>query len=104
MSHREDEDMLVCHTLNTIAGGFAGGGETSFAHMRYVCQVMIIEGSHAKSDSDLEQIARYEITFSNKDVVGIYHHDNDPMVKIIYYAEEIRLVLIGHGSSTDTPN
>lgn len=34
---------VVRHTLNTIAGGLAGGGETSSAHKRYTCHVLDIK-------------------------------------------------------------
>lgn len=36
----------VHHKLNTIARGFAEGGETSLTHMRYVFQIMNIENPY----------------------------------------------------------
>lgn len=47
--------------------------------------------------------ARAEITFSNKDVVDILPHKNDPMVIIVQYNNwDLKRILIDRRSSLDT--
>lgn len=62
--------------LNTIAGGFVGGGETSSARKRYARSVMHIEEkSSLEGKGDL-----VVISFSRKDSKGVLAQKNDPMV------------------------
>lgn len=37
------EARLTCHTLNTIVGGFTGGGETSLARKRHAQSMIHIK-------------------------------------------------------------
>jgi len=63
------------HTLNTISGGFAGGGESSASQKNYRHQIMFMdEGSRAFTGKSSD------ITFSAKDFKGVIPHDDDPMV------------------------
>lgn len=40
---KDEGNNIVCHTLNTIADGFCGGGETRFTHKMYAHKVLNIE-------------------------------------------------------------
>ena len=75
-SREGHETKTARHTLNTIAGGFAGGGETSSARKRYARTVMHVEQRMTDESDDNPDI----VTFSKKDAAGVLAHDNDPMV------------------------
>jgi len=63
------------HTLNTISGGFARGGESNASRKNYARQIMLIdEGSHFFAERSPD------IVFSAKDFEGVVPHDDDPMV------------------------
>jgi len=85
------------HTLNTVSGGFAGGGESSASRKNYARQIMLInEGSHVFAEKSSD------ITFSPKDFEGVVPHDNDPMVITLQILNwNIKRVLIDTDSSAD---
>jgi len=85
------------HTLNTISGGFTGGGESSASRKNYARQIMLIdEGSHAFVEKSSD------ITFSAKDFEGVVTHDDDPMVITLQILNwNIKQVLIDTGSFVD---
>ncbi|MCH92502.1 hypothetical protein A2U01_0013442, partial [Trifolium medium] len=86
------------HVINTIAGGFSGGGESNFARKKYVRQVnqiaeMIGKVSFPKTP---------EPTFSEHDAEGIVPHDNDPLIiQVHIFNWNIKRVLVDSGSSAD---
>jgi len=62
------------HTLNTISGGFARGGESSASRKNYARQIMLVdEGSRAFTERSSD------ITFSAKDFEGVI-----PMTTILW--------------------
>jgi len=85
------------HTLNTISGGFAGGGESCASRKNYARQIMLIdEGSHTFVEKSSD------ITFSAKDFEGVVPHDDDPMVITLQILNwNIKRVLINTGISAD---
>lgn len=70
------EARVTCHTLNTIAKGFVGRGETSSTRKRYARSVMHIE-QKPPSERKEDPIV---ISFSRRDLGGVLAQKNDPMV------------------------
>ena len=85
------------HTLNTISGGFAGGGESSTSWKNYARQIMLVdEGSRSFAERSPD------ITFSTEDFEGVIPHEDDPMVITLQILNwNIKRVLIDTGSSAD---
>jgi len=85
-------------TINTISGGFASGGSTSFArkkHLRHIQSINHITHSHHKRRMP-------PITFTSDDFHGLDHQQDDPMVitvEIGNYA--VKKVLVDQGNSVD---
>lgn len=69
---------FVCHTLNTLAGGFTGGEETSFARKRYTRQILNIK--NLLNVEVKEKLLEATNTFSEKEAVDIHSHNDNPMV------------------------
>lgn len=71
------ETRVTRHTLNTIAGGFAGGGEISLAKKkRYVWTMMHVRQKLSSKEEEKLTI----INFSRRDAERVLAHRNDPMV------------------------
>lgn len=64
------------HTLNTIAGGFVGGGETNSTRKRYAHTAMHVKQKSPSEEKDNQDT----ITFSKKDAEGMLPHKDNPMV------------------------
>jgi len=85
-------------TINTISGGFATGGSSSFArkrHLRHIQSINHITHSHHKRRMP-------PIIFTYDDFHGLDHQQDDPMVitiKIENYA--VKKVLVDQGNSVD---
>ncbi|MCI58034.1 hypothetical protein A2U01_0079287, partial [Trifolium medium] len=62
--------------VNTIAGGFAGGGESRATRKRYLRKII--------HETNLVEHVSFsstpEISFSASDGDGVYPHDDDPLV------------------------
>ncbi|KAK2435872.1 hypothetical protein QL285_020899 [Trifolium repens] len=85
-------------SVNTIAGGFAGGGNSNNARKRYV----------RKSERDLDMVGHVsfppapDLSFSPKDATNIASHDDDPLVIQVQILNcDVKRVLIDSGSSAD---
>jgi len=85
-------------TINTISGGFANGGSTSFArkkHLRHIQSINHITHSHHRRRMP-------PIVFTDDDFHDFDHQQDDPMVitvEIENYA--VKKVLVDQGSSVD---
>lgn len=77
------KNKLLRHTLKTMARGFTRGRETSFTHKRYAHKILTVEGSPTSPNSGKKITLNSEITFSEKEAIGIHMHDNDPMIIIV---------------------
>ena len=86
-------ETLVLGDFNTIAGGFARGGQTSSARKRYVRSVM--------TTAKIERSKKVpDIVFSSEDLKGVVPHENDPIVlSIIMMGRNVHRVLVDQGSS-----
>ncbi|CAJ2642757.1 uncharacterized protein LOC123899916 [Trifolium pratense] len=84
--------------VNTIAGGFAGGGESRAARKRYLRQI-IYETSLV---GQVSFPTTPELSFSANDGNGIFPHDDDPLVIQVQILNcDVKRVLIDSGSSAD---
>jgi len=85
----------VLGDFNTIAGGFAGGGQTCSARKRYVRSVMTM----AKIERPKKVLA---IVFSSEDLKGVVPHEDDPIVlSLIMMGRNVHRVLVDQWSSAD---
>ena len=89
---------MARHTLNTISGDFAGGGETSSTKKRYARSVM-----HVLQNSLPGKEGRpIVIGFSRQDSEGVPTHENDLMlIKVQIHDWGVKRVLMDSGISTD---
>ncbi|WJX56837.1 hypothetical protein P8452_42457 [Trifolium repens] len=85
-------------SVNTIAGGFAGGGNSNNARKRYV----------RKSERELDMVGHVsfppapDLSFSPKDATNVAPHDDDPLVIQVQILNcDVKRVLIDSGSSAD---
>ncbi|XP_072072043.1 uncharacterized protein [Arachis hypogaea] len=85
--------------INTISGGFTGGGETTSARKRSYRAMLAIEGTTPHSNKDASDL---EIIFNQKDICSAAPHADDPVVISIQTGELlVRKVLLDPGSSAD---
>jgi hypothetical protein len=84
--------------VNTIAGGFAGGGESSNARKRYVrrAEFQAIFVGHTSIS------ATPDLSFTKEDKKEVMPHDDDPLVIQVQILNcDVKRVLIDSGSSAD---
>jgi hypothetical protein len=84
--------------VNTITGGFAGGGNSNNARKHYV----------RKSERESSVVGHIsfppalDLSFSPKDATNIVPHDDDPLVIQVQILNcDVKRVLIDSGSSAD---
>ncbi|XP_057448666.1 uncharacterized protein LOC130740169 [Lotus japonicus] len=84
-------------TINTIAGGFGGGGDTASARRRHVRAVMSVREYEAPFG-----FHHPDIVISSVDFEGIKTHKDDPVVVMVRINSfNVRRVLLDQGSSAD---
>ena len=82
--------------VNTISGGFSGGGCTTSQRKKYVRRVMAVEVQPA------DLILDVDLTFTKVDLRDVVPHDNNPMViSLVTAGRRVHSVLVDQGSSTD---
>ncbi|PNX91900.1 gag-pol polyprotein [Trifolium pratense] len=97
-SERREEPPKERVSVNTIAGGFAGGGESSSARKRYVRQALSETFFVGKSSSN----PLPDLAFTAKDGLEVAPHDDDPLVIQVQILNcDVKRVLIDSGSSAD---
>ncbi|CAJ2644717.1 unnamed protein product [Trifolium pratense] len=85
-------------SVNTIAGGFSGGGESSSARKRYVRRA-ISEIYLVRQPQPLDVP---DLAFTAKDGLEVAPHDDDPLVIQVQILNcDVKRVLIDSGSSAD---
>ncbi|GAU19014.1 hypothetical protein TSUD_193520 [Trifolium subterraneum] len=96
---REDDEKEPKRiAVNTIAGGFAGGGESKAARKRYLRRIIQETNTVAHVSSSRAP----EISFSPSDGEGVFPHDDDPLVIQVQILNcDVKRVLIDSGSSID---
>jgi hypothetical protein len=84
--------------VNTISGGFAGGGESSSARKRYLHRT----GREAHLVNHVAFSPALDLSFSPNDAKGVVPHDDDPLVIQVQILNcDVKRVLIDSGSSAD---
>ncbi|KAK2427055.1 hypothetical protein QL285_025661 [Trifolium repens] len=84
--------------VNTIAGGFAGGGESSNARKRYVRRSEF----EAKFVGHTSVSPTPDLSFTKEDKREVMPHDDDPLVIQVQILNcDVKRVLIDSGSSAD---
>ncbi|GAU10592.1 hypothetical protein TSUD_418170 [Trifolium subterraneum] len=84
--------------VNTIAGGFAGGGESKAARKRYLRRII----QETNTVAHISSSRAPEISFSPSDGEGVFPHDDDPLVIQVQILNcDVKRVLIDSGSSAD---
>ncbi|GAU27754.1 hypothetical protein TSUD_215650 [Trifolium subterraneum] len=96
---REDDEKEPKRiAVNTIAGGFVGGGESKAARKRYLRRIIQETNTVAHVSSSRAP----EISFSLSDGEGVFPHDDDPLVIQVQILNcDVKRVLIDSGSSAD---
>jgi hypothetical protein len=94
-SREKDQPRIA---VSTIAGGFAGGGNSSNARTRYIRK--------AERGPDMVGHVSFpptpDLSFSPKDATNITPHDDDPLVIQVQILNcDVKRVLIDSGSSAD---
>ncbi|XP_016168072.1 uncharacterized protein LOC107610541 [Arachis ipaensis] len=85
--------------INTISGGFAGGGETTSARKCSYRSMLAIKGTTPCSNKDASDL---EITFNQGDICSAAPHSDDPVVISIQTGDLlVRKVLLDPCSSAD---
>ncbi|CAJ2666766.1 unnamed protein product, partial [Trifolium pratense] len=85
-------------SVNTIAGGFSGGGESSSARKRYVRRA-ISEIYLVRQPQPLDVP---DLAFTARDGLEVAPHDDDPLVIQVQILNcDVKRVLIDSGSSAD---
>ncbi|XP_052171626.1 uncharacterized protein LOC127787603 [Diospyros lotus] len=89
----------IFRVIDTISGGFTGGGESSSARKQHLRAVMSINNTEKKP----RRIPHHPmISFTEEDFKGINQNLNDPMVISVVTANFwVKKVLIDQGSSAD---
>ena len=84
-----------------ISGGFAGGGESSYARKVHLHRIRSGEVMEVQAVSKLPRLDT-AITFSDSDLEGCQHTHGDPLViKAVVAKKIIHRVLVDNGSSAD---
>ncbi|GAU40667.1 hypothetical protein TSUD_397790 [Trifolium subterraneum] len=96
---REDDEKEPKRiAVNTIAGGFAGGGDSKAARKRYLRRFIQETNMVAHVSSSRAP----EISFSPSDGEGVFPHDDNPLVIQVQILNcDVKRVLIDSGSSAD---
>jgi len=80
--------------INTISGGFSGGGCTASQRKKYATEVMAVEAG------ELDQSPELDPFFTKADLQDVVPHDNDPVViSVVTAGRKVHRVLVDQGSS-----
>ena len=84
-----------------ISGGFAGGGESSYARKAHLRSIRSGEVMEVQAVSKLPRL-NTTITFLDSDLEGCQHPHNDPLViRAVVANKTIHRILVDNGSSAD---
>ena len=87
--------------IHVISGGFAGGGESSYARKAHLCSIRSGEVMEVQAVSKLSRLDT-SITFSDSDLEGCQHPHDDPLViRVVVANKTVHRVLVDNGSSVD---
>jgi len=82
--------------INTISGGFSGGGCTASQRKKYAREVIVVEVQEAYQTPDVD------LVFTKADRQDVVPHDNDSVViSIVTVGRRVHRVLVDQGSSAE---
>jgi len=82
--------------VNTISGGFLGGGCTASQQKKYARGVMAVEVQQVDQTPDVD------LVFTKTDLRVVIPHDNDLVViSLVTAGRKVHRVLVDQGSSAD---
>ena len=88
--------MPIHGEINTISGGFSGGGCTASQRKKYAREVMAVEVQEADRTPDVYLI------FTKVDRLDVAPQDNDLVViSVVIVGRRVHCVLVDQGSSGD---
>jgi len=92
----QGHEVSIHGEINTIIGGFSGGGCTASQWKKYAQEVMAVEVQEANQTPDVD------LVFTKADRHNVIQHDNDPMViSVVTTGRRVHHVLVDQGSSAD---
>ncbi|XP_068474969.1 uncharacterized protein [Phaseolus vulgaris] len=92
----QQHEISVHGEVQTIAGGFSGGGCTASQRRRYARSVMAVDSV------DEGHFPEVDSTFKKADLRDVVPHDNDPvLISLITAGRRVHRVLVDQGSSAD---
>ncbi|XP_068504429.1 uncharacterized protein [Phaseolus vulgaris] len=92
----QQHEIPVHGEVQTIVGGFSGGGCTASQRRRYARSVMAVDSV------DEGHFPEVDISFKKADLRDVVLHDNDPVViSLITTGRRVHRVLVDQGSSAD---
>ncbi|XP_020225277.1 uncharacterized protein LOC109807163 [Cajanus cajan] len=95
--HSREDNARPRKIINTIAGGFAGGGSTSSARKRHLRAVRSVNSVNQSKTPKMPPI-----TFSDRDFRGVDPVQDDPMViSVEMHNCIVKKTLVDQGSSAD---
>jgi len=96
ISGEQTHEVPVNEELNTISGGFSGGGSIATKRKRYARVVMSLD--MRSTDTSPEP----DLSFKKSDLGDVVPHDNDPVViSVIMVGRRVHQVLIDQGNFAD---
>ncbi|XP_027936375.1 uncharacterized protein LOC114191403 [Vigna unguiculata] len=94
-AEKSDHVSPVFADLNTIAGGFSGGGSTSASRKRYARGAIMTTTFVPRKSTPV-------ISFTDEDRADVVPHEDDPVViSVIAMGRWVHQVLVDQGSSAD---
>jgi len=92
----QGHEVPIHRKVNTIFGGFSGGGCTASQRKKYTRGVMTVEVQQVDQTPDVDLI------FTKADLQDVIPHDNDPVViSLVTVGRKVHRVLVDQGSSAD---
>ena len=92
----QGHEVPIHREVNTISGGFSGGGSTASQRKKYA------RGVTAEEVLQTNLIPDVDLTFTKADLQDVVPHDNDLVViSLVTTGRRVRRVLVDQGSSAD---
>jgi len=96
MSTDQTHETPIHGDLNTIAGGFSGGGNSTSKCKQYAQAVMSLD---TRRSDHLKEPPLY---FTSSNLKDVFPHEDDPVfISVVTVGRKVHRVLINQGSSAD---
>ena len=92
----QGHEVPIHEEVNTISGGFSGGGCTASQRKKYARGIMVVEVQQVDQTPDVD------LVFTKANLQDVIPHDNDPIViSLVTTGRKVHRVLVDQGSSAD---